>query len=147
LNCHSRGEVCGPNDSTKLECCDDIQQNHRSCNPSLAGVFQCHNTFPNQEPAPDGAPCRTALDCRSWFCMPSNDGTTVCSPICNSVGQACRASSDCCIFGGPIACINELCQTVSTTCRQLGQPCAVPSDCCDGNCKLFNGAGFCVTVQ
>jgi hypothetical protein len=146
-DCQSQGEPCGLPQPDMGKCCSDIKQNTRSCAPTNAGVYQCLNIVPNGEPAPDGAPCITALDCRSWFCVPTNGGATVCSPNCGAIGQACRASSDCCINSGPAACINEQCQPVNATCRQLGQPCASPSDCCNGNCKLINGRGFCVTGQ
>ena len=146
-DCQSQGELCGPPEFGMGKCCDEIQQNIRSCAPTNAGVLQCRTMVPNGEPAPDGAPCITAFDCRSRFCLPTNGGATVCSPFCGSIGQACRASSDCCINGGPAACINEQCQPVYATCRQLGQPCGAPSDCCNGNCMIMNGAGFCVTGQ
>jgi hypothetical protein len=85
---------------------------------ATANMFGYWTLAPCKAALGDGgtpATCATGFECCSGFCRNEGQGLVcVNNPGgCSQIGEACKASSDCCGAGPSVGCIASVCQTIA----------------------------------
>jgi hypothetical protein len=153
--CLQPGEYCGEQAvASGQQCCETGSTTEEKwtmdpCQESSSAVFRCRNidpTGPSCKIFPEA--CASASECcpaadgsGARYCLPTDTGTTRCSPSCAPLGQHCEAAADCCFDQIPVDCRNGTCTPTGLSCNQLGQRCSNPLECCNHSCRppLFGG--------
>lgn len=153
MGCKPNGDICRLKTmscNASCDCCIGNCQNADTCHQDILGVPRCSYPCDGGAPQPNQA-CATSADCCGYPCVPNPNYTPdsgvsplTCSPQkCQSCGQKCTVTADCCPGTG---CIIQNGSTSGTCgpcsdggmplpdggCNQYGQLCNTGADCCNG---------------